>query len=117
MSPLPGTLWAASLACLGMIVGSFSRWATAFGFISVTGIHMYGSTEVAFGIVGLGMVGAHRLTGARFPLLVATGAGVLGVNYRFLNPAGGLYLVLVSAIGLAASAALAWYAAGRSAPA
>jgi hypothetical protein len=128
----PASLWLASLASLGMIVGGVGPWATAFGVVSLSGTSMHGWRAVMVGAVGLAMLGLHQLRGARLPLIVAGVAAalgalqaiatlgkinsggavtVLGQQYRYLDPAWGLYLVLASAIALVCSAvALAWRA-------
>jgi hypothetical protein len=127
----PLGFWLASLASLGLIIGGVGPWATAFNFVSLSGTSMHGWRAVMVGIVGLAMLGLHQLRGARLPLLVAAVASalatvlavvalakiqsggavtVLGQQYRYLNPAWGLYLVLAGAITLACSAsALAWH--------
>lgn len=132
----PASLWFASLASLAMIIGAVAPWATQFGFISLSGTRMHSWSEVAFAVVGLAMLGLYALRGTRFALIVAAGAGVLGamqavatfgklasngavtvfgVQYHFLDPAWGLYVVLVGAIGLAGSSTLAWFAARATA--
>ena len=128
----PASYWVACLASLAMIVGGVGPWATAFGFISVDGTRLHGWNEVALGVAGLLMLVVHWVRGARLPLIVAAGAGaigamqaaatvsklgsdgtltVLGVQYRYLDPAWGLYLVLGGGIALACAATLAWRAA------
>ncbi|HYZ29870.1 MAG TPA: hypothetical protein VE570_12485 [Thermoleophilaceae bacterium] len=132
----PASFWVAALACLAMIIGGVAQWATAFSFISVSGTSMHGWSEVAAGIAGLALLGLHLLRGVRLALIGAAVAGVLGViqavatlmkigsdgamtvlgyQYRYLEPAWGLYLVLTAATVLACSAALAWRAARVSA--
>jgi hypothetical protein len=128
----PASFWSASLASVGMIVGGIGPWATAFGFLSLSGTSMHGWREVMVGVVGLAMLALHQLRGARLALIVAGVAGalgamqaiatlgkinsggavtVLGQQYRYVDPAWGLYLVLASAIVLVCSAsALAWRA-------
>jgi hypothetical protein len=93
---------------------------------------MHGWRAVTVGVVGFAMLGPHQLRGARLPLIVAGVAGalgamqavatlgeinsdgavtVLGQQYRYLDPAWGIYLVLAGAIALVCSAsALAWRA-------
>jgi hypothetical protein len=93
---------------------------------------MHGWRAVMVGVLGLLMLGLHQLRGARLPLIVAAVAGVLGAmqaittlskinsggvvsvfgqQYRFLDAAWGLYLVLAGSIALACFAsALAWRA-------
>ena len=128
----PASFWIASLACVALIVGGVAQWATAFGFMALDGTRMHGWNEVAVGIAGLAMLGLHMLRGLRLPLLIAAVGGalgalqaiqtlakissggkvtVLGVEYRYVEPAWGLYLVLAGAIALACSAALAWLGA------
>jgi hypothetical protein len=128
----PASLWVASLASVGMIVGGVGPWATAFGFWSLSGTSMHGWRAVMVGVVGLAMLGLHKLRGARLPLIVAGVAGalgamqafatlgdidsggamtVLGQQYRYLDPAWGLYVVLLGAIALVCSVSvLAWRA-------
>jgi hypothetical protein len=128
----PASFWVASLASLGMIIGGVGPWATEFGLVSVSGTSMHGWRAVMVGVVGLAMLGLHQLREARLPLIVAGVAGalgamqavatldkihsggavtVLGQQYRYLDPAWGLYLVLAGAIALVCSAsALAWRA-------
>jgi hypothetical protein len=128
----PTSLWLASLASLGIIIGGVGPWATAFGFISLSGTSMHGWRAVSVGAFGLAMLALHQLRGARLPLIAAAIAGalgaiqaistlgeihsggamtVLGQQYRYLDPAWGLYLVLAGAITLACcAAALAWRA-------
>jgi hypothetical protein len=129
----PASFWVASLASLGMIIGGVGPWATVFTFMSMSGTSMDGWREVMAGAVGLAMLGLHRLRGARLPLIVASFAGalgamqaiatlstiqsggavtVLGQQYRYLDAAWGLYLVLAGAIALMCSTAvLAWRSA------
>jgi hypothetical protein len=133
----PASFWLATLASLGLIVGGVGPWATAFGWLSLSGTSMHGWRSVMVGVAGLAMLGLHQLRGARLPLIVAGVAGalgamlaiatlgeisssgavtVLGQQYRYLDPAWGLYLVLASAITLVCSAsALAWRPAGSPA--
>jgi hypothetical protein len=127
----PAYLWVGALASAAMIIGGPAPWATAFGFISFSGTRMHGWNEIALGILGLGMLGLHGLRGVRVTLIVAAVGGVLGamqavvtmakldsngavtvlgVQYRYLDPAWGLYLVLAGGIALACAAALAWRA-------
>ena len=127
----PAGLWLGIVASLGMIVGGVGPWATAFGYLSLSGTSMQGWREVAAGVVGLAMLGLHTLRGARLPLLFAGVAGLLGAigaiamlekidsdgavtvlgrQYRYLDPAWGLYLVLAAAIALVLAAALTWRA-------
>jgi hypothetical protein len=126
----PASFWLAALASLGIIIGGVGPWATEFGFVSLSGTSMHGWREVMVGVLGLAMLALHQLRGARLPLIVAAGAGalgamgaiatlgkinsggavsVLGQQYRFLDPAWGLYLVLAGAIALVCCAsALVW---------
>jgi hypothetical protein len=126
----PASFWLASLASLGIVIGGVGPWATAFGFVSLSGTSMHGWRAVMVGVVGLAMLGLHQLRGARLPLIVAGVAGalcavqaistlgeihsggamtVLGQQYRYVDAAWGLYLVLAGAIALVCSAsALAW---------
>jgi hypothetical protein len=128
----PASFWSASLASLGMIVGGVAPWATAFGFLTLSGTSMHGWRSVMVGVVGLAMLGLHQLRGGRLPLIVAGVAGalgamqaivslgeiysggavtILGQQYRYVDPAWGLYLVLAGAIALVCSASvLAWRA-------
>jgi hypothetical protein len=126
----PASFWLASLASLGIIIGGVGPWATAFGFMSLSGTSMHGWRAVIAGVVGLAMLGLHQVRGARLPLVVAGVAGalcaieaistlaaiqsdgaitVLGQQYRYVDAAWGLYLVLAGAIALVCSASvLAW---------
>jgi hypothetical protein len=126
----PASFWLALLASLGIIIGGVGPWATAFGFMSLSGTSMHGWRAVIVGVVGLAMLGLHQLRGARVPLIVAGVAGalcaiqaistlgaiqsggaitVLGQQYRYVDAAWGLYLVLAGAIALVCSASvLAW---------
>ena len=128
----PASFWLASLASIGLIAGGLGPWATAFGFLSLSGTSMHGWRAVAAGIVGLVMVGLHQRRRGRLPLVVAGAAGafgalqamttlgkistggavvVLGQQYRYLDAAWGLYLVLAGGIALLlAASALAWRA-------
>jgi hypothetical protein len=128
----PASFWSASLASLLIVIGGVGPWATEFGFVSLSGTSMHGWREVAVGAVGLAMLALYELLGVWPPLIVAAAAGalgalgalatvsrirsggaftVLGQSYRYLDPAWGLYLVLVAAIVLLGSAsALAWRA-------
>jgi hypothetical protein len=124
------TFWLASLASLSVIIGGIAPWATAYGLVSISGTSMHGWREVAIGVAGLVMLGLHLVRGARLPLILAAAAGalgaagavsalakissggavtVLGMHYRYMNAAWGLYLVLAGAITLViAASALAW---------
>jgi hypothetical protein len=126
----PASFWVGSLASLCAIIGGIGPWATVWNLISISGTSMHGWREVGVGAVGLVMLGLHRLRGGRLPLIVAAVAAalgailaittlskinsggavtVLGVEYRFLDAAWGLYLVLVGTITLLLSAfALTW---------
>jgi hypothetical protein len=126
----PASFWVASLASLAIIIGGVGPWATAFGYVSLSGTGMHGWREVMVGVVGLAMLGLHQLLGGRLPLIAASVAGllgalgalaalskihsggaltVLGQTYRYVDPAWGLYLVLAGALVLLCSAsALAW---------
>jgi hypothetical protein len=126
----PASFWVASLASLAMIIGGVGPWATAYGVLSLSGTSMHGWRSVTVGVVGLAMLGLHQVRGVRLPLIVAGIAGalgamqaiatlakidsdgaltVLGQQYRYLDPAWGLYLVLAGAVALVCSAAaLAW---------
>jgi len=128
----PASFWLASLASLGMIIGGVGPWATAYRVLSLSGTSMHGWRAVTVGVVGFAMLGPHQLRGARLPPIVAGVAGalgamqavatlgeinsdgavtVLGQQYRYLDPAWGIYLVLAGAIALVCSAsALAWRA-------
>ena len=128
----PASFWSASLASLAVIVGGVGPWATAWGFLSLSGTSMHGWRAVFMGVVGLAMLALHQLRGTRIPLLVAGVAGalgamqaiatlgqinsngavtVLGQEYRYVDPAWGLYLVFCAGIVLACSVAvLAWRA-------
>ena len=132
----PAIFWLASLASLCMIIGGVGPWATAYGMLSLSGTSMHGWRAVTVGVLGLAMLGLHKLRGARLPLIVAGVAGalaavqaiatlekinsdgaitVLGQQYRYLDPAWGLYLVLGAAIALVGFAsALAWRAFPRA---
>jgi hypothetical protein len=120
------------MACLAIVIGSVAPWSMAYGFMSFSGTRMHGWNEIGVAGLGLAMLGAHRMLEARLPLLVAAVAGALGaiqavgtltkigsdgsvtvfgIQYRFLDPAWGLYLVLAGTIALACSAALTWLAA------
>jgi hypothetical protein len=128
----PGSFWAASLASLGVIIGGVGPWATWLNFVSISGTSMHGWREVGVGAVGLVMLGLHHLRGGRLPLIVVGVAGALGatqaiatwskitsggtmtvfgVQYRYMDVAWGLYLVLVGTITLLCCASvLAWRA-------
>jgi hypothetical protein len=128
----PASFWFASLGSIGLIVGGIGPWATAYGFLSLSGTSMHGWRSVMVGVLGLVMLALYQLRPARLPLIVAAVAGVLGAmqaitslskinsggvvtvfgqQYRYLAPAWGLYLVLAGSITLACFAsALAWRA-------
>jgi hypothetical protein len=132
MPSRPATVWVATLASLGIIIGGVGPWATAFTYLSVSGTRMHGWREVIVGVVGLAMLVLHQLSGKRLPLIVASVAGalgalgalatvqklhqggavtVLGQQYRYVDPAWGLYLVLAGTVALTLSAsAMAWRA-------
>jgi hypothetical protein len=129
----PAGFWLAALASVSLIIGGVAPWATAFGIVSISGTSMHGWREVGVGAFGLAMLGLHLLRGARLPLVMAGVAGalgatlaiaalnkissggavtVLGVQYRYMDAAWGLYLVLAGTITLLVCAlALAWRAA------
>jgi hypothetical protein len=128
----PASFWVASVASLGIIIGGVGPWATAFGFVSLSGTSMHGWRAVILGAAGLAMLALYQLRAGRLAPIFAAVAGalgaiqaistldaihsggaitVLGQQYRYLEPAWGLYLVLLGAIALACSAsALAWRA-------
>jgi hypothetical protein len=138
-SILPGTLaaqvaafWLAMLGALGMIVGGVAPWATAFTFQSFSGTRMHGWREVAGGVVAAILLGLYQVRPTRLPLIGAAVIGALGavgaivvwskiqsggvytffsVQYRYVNPAWGLYLVIGGALILFfAASSLAWRA-------
>jgi hypothetical protein len=122
--------WLAILGSLGMIVGGLAPWATAFTFQSLSGTRMHGWRDVACGVLAVIMLGAYHVRPTRVPLIGAAVIGALGaigaimvwskiqsggvytffaVQYRYVNPAWGLYLVIGSALILCFTAsALAW---------
>jgi hypothetical protein len=124
--------WLAILGSLGMIVGGIAPWATAFTFQSFSGTRMHGWREVAAGALAVIMLGLYHMRPARPPLIAAAVIGALGaigavvtwskiqsggvstifgMQYRYLDPAWGLYLVLGGALTLLfAASALAWRA-------
>ena len=127
----PASFWVASLACVALIVGGVAQWATAFGWMTVSGTDMHGWNEVAVGVAGLALLAVRLAFGVRLPLLLAAIAGalgaaqagatlskigsdgavsVLGFQYRYLQPSWGLYLVLAGGIALACAAAMTWAA-------
>jgi hypothetical protein len=138
-SVLPTTLaaqaaafWLAMLGSIGMIVGGVAPWATAFTFQSFSGTRMHGWREVAGGVLAAILLGLYQVRPTRLPLIGAAVIGALGaigaiatwskiqsggvftvfgVEYRYLDPAWGLYLVLGGALTLLLTAsALAWRA-------
>jgi hypothetical protein len=126
----PAGFWVAALAAVGVIIGGIGPWASWLNFVSISGTSVHGWREVGVGAVALAMLGVHRLRGGRLPLIAACIVGalglagaiisindvqskgavtVLGTQYRYLNVAWGLYVVLVGTIVLVLStAALAW---------
>ncbi|MCW3015223.1 MAG: hypothetical protein JWO02_2315 [Solirubrobacterales bacterium] len=128
----PASFWLASLASLGLIVGGIGPWATAWGYLSLSGTSMHGWRAVMLGVVGLAMLAVYQVRRARLALIVAGVAGafgamqaitslakinaggavtVFGQQYRYLGAAWGLYLVLAGGIALMGSAsALVWRA-------
>jgi hypothetical protein len=133
----PVGLWLAALASVSLIIGGIGPWATSFGVITVSGTSMHGWREVGVGVFCLVMLGLHLLRGARLPLVMAGVAAalgamlaiaalskissggavtVLGVQYRYMDAAWGLYLVLAGTITLLVCAlALAWRGASGAA--
>jgi hypothetical protein len=124
--------WLAMLGSLGMIVGGIAPWATAFTVESFSGTRMHGWREVAAGVLAMIMLGLYQVRPGRLPLIGAAVIGVLGaigalatwskiqsggaftvfgVEYRYLSPAWGLYLVLAGALTLLFTAStLLWRA-------
>jgi hypothetical protein len=128
----PASFWVALLASVSAIVGGVAPWATVWNFMSISGTSMHGWREVGVGALGLVMLGVYQVRRARLPLITAAVAGalgaalaiatlrkimsggamtILGIQYRYMDAAWGLYLVLVGTIALVFSAsALAWRA-------
>jgi hypothetical protein len=126
----PASFWVASLASLAVIIGGVGPWATWLNSVSISGTSMHGWREVAVGVVGLATLRLYRLRGGRLPLIVTGIVGSLGLiggmaalntiltngavnvfgfQYRYLDAAWGIYLVLVGTGTLVLSvAALAW---------
>ena len=126
----PVSFWLAALASLSMIIGGIGPWATSFNYLSISGTSMHGWREVGVGVVALAMLGLYQLRGGRLALLVAWLAGafgaigaitavnkivsggavtVLGVQYRYMDAAWGIYLVLVGALTVVlCTSLLAW---------
>jgi hypothetical protein len=115
----PASFWVALLASVGVILGGVGPWATWLNSVSISGTSMHGWREVGVGVVALAMLGLYQLRGGRLALLVAWLAGasgaigaitavnkivsggavtVLGVQYRYLDAAWGIYLVLAGAL-------------------
>lgn len=138
-SVVPGTIaaqsaafWLAMLGALGMIVGGVAPWATAFTLQSFSGTRMHGWREVFAGALAVILLGVFQVRPTRLPLIGAAVLGALGaigaavtlgriesggvftvfgVEYRYLSPAWGLFLVLGAALTLFLTAtALAWRA-------
>jgi hypothetical protein len=126
----PAGVWMGSLASLGVIIGGVGPWATWLNSVSISGTSMHGWREVGVGVVGLVALGLYQLRGGRLPLVVAAVAGILGailavsaldkivsggavtvfgVEYRYMDVAWGLYLVLAGTVTLVLCACvLAW---------
>jgi hypothetical protein len=126
----PASFWVASWASLGVIIGGVGPWATYLNSVSVSGTSMHGWREVGVGVVGLVMLGLYQVRGGRIPLIVAGVVGALGliggfvalnkivtggavtvfgVQYRYMDAAWGIYLVLAAtATLLVCAGALAW---------
>jgi hypothetical protein len=126
----PASFWVASLASLAVILGGVGPWATWVNSVSVSGTSMHGWREVGVGAVGFVMLGLYQLRGGRLPLIVVGVLGALGlilgigalnkivtggavtvfgVQYRYMDAAWGLYLVLVGTTSLVlAASVLAW---------
>ena len=123
----PASFWMASVASLAVIIGGVGPWATWLNSVSISGTSMHGWREVGVGVVALVMLGLYRLRGARLPLIVTGIIGALGFiggiaalhdilthgavtvfgfEYRYLDAAWGIYLVLVGTATLALSSAL-----------
>jgi hypothetical protein len=117
----PGAYWMAMLGSLGMIVGGIAPWATAFNFQSFSGTRMHGWREVAAGAIAVILLGLYQARPTRLPLIGAAAVGALGaigaivtwsriesggvftvfgVDYRYLDAAWGLYLVIGGALTL-----------------
>jgi hypothetical protein len=140
-SAVPGTLaaqavtfWMAMLGALGMIVGGIAPWATVFALQSFSGTRMHGWREVAAGAIALILLGVYQVRPSRLPLIGAALLGALGaigaiatwskiqsggvftvfgVEYRYLDPAWGLYLVIGGALLLTFTAAALALRPGR----
>jgi hypothetical protein len=124
--------WVASMGALAMIIGGLGPWATQFNYISISGTSMHGWRAVLVALWGLAMLALYHVSGRRVALILAAVAGalgamqaiagldtissggavnVLGVQYRYMNPAWGLYLLLIGSLTLLACASvLAWRA-------
>jgi hypothetical protein len=117
----PAAFWMAMLGSLGMIVGGIAPWATAFSLQSFSGTRLHGWREVAAGVIALILLGLYQVRPSRLPLIVAAAIGALGaigaivvwskiesggvftvfgIQYRYLDVAWGLYLVIAGALTL-----------------
>ncbi len=74
----PSTFWAAALACVLMIVGGLGTWATALGFVSISGTHGDGWIVVGAGALGLASLWGYAMDGRALTLLAAVAFGVVG---------------------------------------
>ena len=131
----PASFWVASLASLGIIIGGIGPWATYLNYVSISGTSMHGWREVAVGAVALVMLGLYQMSGWRPPLIGAGVVGVLGligaidalhsitsggavtvlgITYRFISAAWGVYLVLAGTIVLTLCIALLMWQVFRS---
>jgi hypothetical protein len=128
-------VWVAALASLGLIIGGVAPWASTLGALTVSGTRWHGWNDVVAGILALGLLALAEVRGMRAPLAVAAVLGALaaiqalmtmskitsdgavtlfGVQYRYLDPAWGLYLVLGAGVALGGSATMAWLAQRRT---
>lgn len=131
----PPAFWVASMGAVAMVIGGLGPWATQFNYISISGTSMHGWRAVLVALLGLAMLTLYHVSGRRVALILAAVAGalgtmqaissldaissggavnVLGVQYRYMNPAWGLYLLLIGSLMLLVCASvLAWRTSSR----
>jgi hypothetical protein len=129
---LSGKFWASVIATLLMVVGGFGPWATALNLISVPGTRGDGWIVIGAAAVSAGALWSYA-RGGRSVLVWSVIAGLAGLGIglidlddiqsrstrsffgeqvQLIQPAWGIYMVIIASAGVVLFSLLLWHEAG-----